>query len=106
MKINLPLPLPTRRALKKLGSDIRTIRIKLNMSMEDLAKEADISRTTLSKIEKGNANVAIGIYAIVLFILGFTKNLGELINLSEEEKEKFVRKRAGKKTIRKRGKRK
>jgi len=40
-----------------------------------MATRASISRMTLHKIEKGDPGVAIGNYAIVLFVLGLTDRL-------------------------------
>jgi len=42
------------------------------------AQRASISRTTLVKIEKGDPGVAVGIYAMVLFVLGMADRLGDL----------------------------
>jgi hypothetical protein len=72
------LPLPVTRALRKLGHDIRDARRRRRIPAEIAAQRASISRTTLVKIEKGEPGVAIGNYAIVLFVLGLTERLAEL----------------------------
>ena len=72
------LPIPIARALRKLGSDIRDARRRRRIPAEIAAARASISRTTLVKIEKGEPGVAIGSYAIVLFVLGMTDRLAEL----------------------------
>jgi transcriptional regulator with XRE-family HTH domain len=72
------LPLPVRRALKTLGQDIRDARRRRRISTEILAERASISRSTLYKIEKGEAGVAIGSYATVLFALGLVDRLAGL----------------------------
>ncbi len=43
-----------------------------------MAERAVISRTTLNKVEKGDPNVSLGIYATVLFVLGLTDRVGDL----------------------------
>jgi len=73
-----PLPIPARRALRKLGQDIRDARKRRRIPMELLAERARISRTTLTKVEKGDESVALGIYASVLFVLGLVEGLGNL----------------------------
>jgi len=55
-------PIPVKRALYKLGRDIRDAR-RRRIPMAIMAERASISRTTLSKVEKGDAGVALGIYA-------------------------------------------
>ena len=72
------LPIPVARALRKLGHDIRDARRRRRIPAEIAAARASISRTTLVKIEKGEPGVAIGSYAIVLFVLGLTDRLADL----------------------------
>lgn len=78
-------PTPVKKALKKLGEDIRIARIRRRIPMELMAKRASISRTTLTKIEKGDPSVAFGTYAIVIFILGLISNLENLIDAVKDE---------------------
>jgi hypothetical protein len=73
------LPIPVARALRKLGSDIRDARRRRRIPAEITAARASISRTTLVKIEKGEPGVAIGNYATVLFVLGMTDRLADLV---------------------------
>jgi len=72
------VPLPVTRALRKLGHDIRDARRRRRIPAEIAAERASISRTTLVKIEKGEPGVAIGNYAIVLFVLGMTERVADL----------------------------
>ncbi len=72
------LPMPVARALRKLGNDIKDARRRRRIPAEIAAARASISRTTLVKIEKGEPGVAIGNYAIVLFVLGLTDRIADL----------------------------
>jgi hypothetical protein len=72
------LPIPVARALRKLGNDIKDARRRRRIPAEIAAARASISRTTLVKIEKGEPGVAMGNYAIVLFVLGLTDRLADL----------------------------
>jgi transcriptional regulator with XRE-family HTH domain len=76
------LPIPAKRALRKLGQDIRDARKRRRLPMELLAERARISRSTLTKVEKGDEAVALGIYAAVLFALGLIDGLGNLADPS------------------------
>ena len=71
-------PIPVRRALRKLGQDLRDARRRRRIPVELMAERASISRTTLNKIEKGDPGVSIGNYARVLFVLGMAGRLGEV----------------------------
>lgn len=72
------LPIPVRRALRKLGQDISDGRRRRRIPLELMAERADVSRATLGKIEKGDPSVSLGRYATVLFVLGLTDRLSIL----------------------------
>lgn len=78
------LPIPVRRALSKLGHDIRDARRRRRIPSAVAAERASISRVTLLKVEKGEPGVAMGIYATVLFVLGLSERLGELADAAHD----------------------
>lgn len=71
-------PLPVKRALKKLGQDLRDARKRRRITMKLAAERAAISRATLTKIEMGDDGVSLGAYAKILFVLGMIERLVEL----------------------------
>jgi len=75
------LPIPVKRALHKLGVDIRSARIRRRIPTAIMAERASISRTTLLKIEKGEPGVSLGKVATVLFVLGLHDRLAELADI-------------------------
>lgn len=78
-------PIPVKRALKKLGQDLCNARKRRRIPMQLAAERASISRTTLSKIEKGDDGVSLGAYAKVLFTLGMIGRLAELVDSASDE---------------------
>jgi hypothetical protein len=74
------LPVPVRRALRKLGHDLRDARRRRRIPVAISAERASIGRTTLIKIEKGHPGVALGLYATVLFVMGLTDRLADLVD--------------------------
>ena len=72
------LPLSVRRALKKLGADIAVARKRRRLAMTVVAQRAFISRNTLTRVERGDAGVSIGIHTTVLFVFGLTDRLTQL----------------------------
>jgi transcriptional regulator with XRE-family HTH domain len=72
------LPLSVRKALRKLGGDLQVARKRRRLTMAIVAERAFISRNTLTRVERGDPAVALGIYATVLFVLGLAEHLGEL----------------------------
>jgi len=71
-------PVPVRRALRKLGHDIRDARRRRRIPVAIMAQRASISRMTLNKVEKGEPGVSMGAYATVLFVLGMAERLADL----------------------------
>jgi DNA-binding XRE family transcriptional regulator len=71
-------PIPVARALRKLGHDIRDARRRRRIPVAILAQRASVSRTTLSKVEKGDPGVSAGTYATVLFTLGMAGRLADV----------------------------
>jgi transcriptional regulator with XRE-family HTH domain len=87
MKSSRALPaLPTvaKRALTKLGSDISAARRRRRIPIELMAERAFVGRNTITRVEKGDPRVSMGIYATVLFVLGMAERLGELADVSTD----------------------
>ena len=78
-------PVPVRRALAKLGADIRDARRRRRITVALLAERASVSRATLANIEKGDAGTSIGNYARVLFSLGLNDRLAELVDSRHDD---------------------
>ena len=75
-------PAAVRRILRKLGADIHDARRRRRLPMAVVAERAFTSRSTLQKVEAGDAKVSIGIYAAVLQALGLLDGLGEVADIA------------------------
>src|SRR3989304_4788100 len=78
-------PVPVKRALGKLGHDLRDARRRRRIPMWLAAERASMSRATLSKIEKGDEGVSLGAYAKILFVLGMIRRLAEVADPKFDE---------------------
>lgn len=56
--------------MERFGENIKLARKRRKLTTVQVSERADIDRTTLYKIEKGNSNVSIGAYFNVLRVLG------------------------------------
>tara|TARA_B100001971_G_C17943569_1_gene408940 strand:- start:198 stop:485 length:288 start_codon:yes stop_codon:yes gene_type:complete len=56
--------------MERLGENIKLARKRRKLTTVQVSERADIDRTTLYKIEKGNSKVSIGAYFNVLRVLG------------------------------------
>lgn len=68
----------------KLGTDLSIARRRRRLPMELVAERALITRKTLSRVEKGDPAVSLGIYATVLFVLGLSDRLSELADPAQD----------------------
>ena len=97
-----PLLPSQKRILETLGENIRLARLRRDLSAEQVAERAAISRNTLIKIEKGEEGVAMGNYFRVLAILGLEKDILKVAKDDElgrilQDAKLTVRERASKK---------
>lgn len=79
------LPSKLRRALHKLGKDIALARRKRKLTVVMMAERAGISKATYSRVEKGDPSVAMGIYTMVIFVLGLGDTLFEFADSRRDE---------------------
>jgi DNA-binding XRE family transcriptional regulator len=105
MRTAPPLPLPVKRALTKIGDDLKAARTRRRLTATMVAERAFITRSTLTKVERGDPGVSLGIYATVLFVLGLSDRLEQLadirsddlgLQLDDERRPKRVRSRGRK----------
>jgi transcriptional regulator with XRE-family HTH domain len=79
------LPAPTRRALSKLGRDVATARRKRHFTIAMMAERMGVAPNTYRRVEKGDPTVAMGAYAMALFVLGFGGTLGDLVDARQDD---------------------
>ena len=79
------LPPGLRRSLSKFGADLARARRKRRLTVEMMAERVGVAKSTYARIEKGDPAVAMGAYAMVLFVLGFGEALGDLVDARRDE---------------------
>lgn len=76
------LPKALAQNLTIMGEQIMLARKRRHLSMQDIAERATITRLTVSKVEKGDPSVSIGIYARILHAL----NLGnDIVKIAADD---------------------
>jgi transcriptional regulator with XRE-family HTH domain len=71
--------LGAKRAIRRIGTDLRIARLRRRLPMEVVAARAFISRGTLARVEQGDPAVSFGIYASVMQALGLIGPLSGLL---------------------------
>jgi DNA-binding XRE family transcriptional regulator len=79
------LPAQLKRRLSKLGSDISIARRKRSLTVEMMAERVSVAKATYLKVEKGDPTVSMGVYAMSLFVLGFSDALGAIADVSRDD---------------------
>lgn len=86
--------------LVQMREQIKLARLRRNITMMMVAERANISRSTVTKVEKGDPTVSIGTYAAVLHALhGMDKDLllvakDDRLGRQMQDMELLTRKRA------------
>ncbi len=74
-----PLLFPqTQRRAEALGERLRLARLRRRMSLTELAARVDVTRHTLSRLERGDLSTSLGVLARVLGVLGLEGDLDRL----------------------------
>lgn len=83
-KNSISLPFEPTSTLRDLGMNIRTARLRRNMTLSEVANRIGVHRETLAMAEKGNPNVAIGSYIGALWVLGLLPQLSRVAHPDED----------------------
>jgi hypothetical protein len=79
------LPTVVRRSLSKFGHDLAVARRKRQLTIGMMAERTGLAKSTYARIEKGDPAVALGGYAMALFVLGFGEALGNLTDACRDD---------------------
>ena len=77
-------PYEVESALKTLGANIRTARLRRNLSIAEMAAKIGVGRHVIGEAEHGKPSTGIAIYAALLWALGLT---GQLSRVAEPESD-------------------
>lgn len=79
------LPSGVRRSLSKFGRDLGVARRKRHLTVSMMAERTGLAKSTYARMEKGDPAVAMGAYAMTLFVLGFGEALGDLADVRRDD---------------------
>jgi len=69
-----------RKQLEYLGANIQKARKRRGITQKDLAQRVSASHVTISKLEKGNPSVGLGVLLMVLDVLGLVDDMAKVAN--------------------------
>jgi DNA-binding XRE family transcriptional regulator len=89
MKARNPLlgapPYQVEQTLKKLGADLKTARLRRNLTGAEAAQKIGTSRFAVADAEKGKPSTGVAVYAALLWAYGLIDRLGDVADPSEDE---------------------
>lgn len=71
-------PYAVEQALKRLGTDLRTARLRRNLTIEDLAEKIGTGKRAVADAEHGKPSASIGTYTAMLWALDLLSHLDEV----------------------------
>ena len=77
-------PYPVEQALKRLGENLRTARIRRKMTIEDVAQKLGTGRRAVMGAKKGKPSTGIVTYAGLLWLYGLMGPFEELADPAKD----------------------
>lgn len=71
-------PYAVEQTLKRLGADLRTARLRRNLTIETLAEKIGVGKRAVADAEHGKTSTSIGTYTAMLWALGLLPQLDEV----------------------------
>ena len=84
-QVDIPLPLPVERAIRKLGQDLSLARRRRRFSQASLAERMGASLSTVRRMEQGDPRVPVHFYGRALQIFGELRRLENLLDTAEDD---------------------
>lgn len=77
-------PYPVEAAIKTLGANLRTARLRRGLSTQELADKIGVGRFTVADAERGKPSTAIAVYVASLWALGLIEQLATVADPAED----------------------
>lgn len=78
-------PYEVETALKRLGANLRTARLRRNITLAEAAERIGASREVIGEAEHGKPSTSIAIYTALLWSYGLVERLGSLADPATDD---------------------
>lgn len=78
-------PYEVESALKSLGANLRTARLRRNLSLVEVADKIGISRQVVSEAERGKASTSVAVYVALLWAYGMARQAAALADPAADD---------------------
>ena len=83
-------PYAVEHSLKTLGNNLRTARLRRNLSMQEVAEKIGVQRHAIASAEQGKPSTGIAVYVAILWVLGLVDQVQDLANPDLDEHGKIL----------------
>jgi transcriptional regulator with XRE-family HTH domain len=84
-KLQKAPPYPVTQAIKRIGENLRTARIRRNMTIEDAAERLGTGRRAIMDAERGKESTGVVVYAGLLWLYDLLQPLEDLADPSSDK---------------------
>ena len=77
-------PYPVEKALKRLGENLRTARLRRRLTIDEVAQKVGAGRRAISEAEKGKPSTSVAIYVALLWTFDLLSDFEMLADPSRD----------------------
>lgn len=77
-------PYAVEEAIKRLGANLRTARLRRNLTMAELASKIGVDRHIVADAENGKLTTSVAVYAGLLWSMDLLGHLGQVADPSAD----------------------
>lgn len=78
-------PYAVEQSLKRLGADLRTARLRRNLSVKDVAEKIGTGPRAVTDAEKGKTSTSAAVYAALLWAFDMIRQLDAVADPAKDE---------------------
>jgi transcriptional regulator with XRE-family HTH domain len=83
--IIVSLPFEVETAIKRLGTNLRTARLRRNLTLEEVAEKLGVSRYVVAHAEGGKPSTSVAMYAGLLWTYGLLDQFSQMADPAEDK---------------------
>lgn len=78
-------PYPVEQALKRLGANLRTARLRRNLTIDDMAEKIGTGQRAVADAERGKPSTGIAVYTAMLWALDLIDHMADVADPGRDE---------------------
>ncbi len=83
--LTVSMPFDVERAIKRIGTNLRTARLRRNLTLQEVAEKLGVSRYVIAHAEGGKPTTSIAVYVGLLWTYGLLDQLYPLADPAEDK---------------------